>query len=107
MASSEAGGEVQASPQQIAVASSQIDGAMDELHRQFNRLVEEHDRVVGASWKGKASDYFTKGWDLWADGFKDLEGLMNDLTASLREAGQGYERAEAANTNEFDRRLRL
>ncbi|MDL9944573.1 WXG100 family type VII secretion target [Gordonia sp. ABSL11-1] len=57
-----AGGEVHASPPQIAAAANQIDGTMDELRRQFNKLVDEHDRVVGASWKGKASDYFTKVW---------------------------------------------
>lgn len=88
-----------AAPVELQVCGSMLGQIGKDLHTEMGMLQREMDALLTGGWRGPAATGFTKGWELWQQGARDVLDALQVMGRLLGETGQDYQRTDTSSAD--------
>ncbi|EFV15053.1 WXG100 family type VII secretion target [Segniliparus rugosus] len=91
------GGQVTASPEQIAATGKFAAAKAEEIESGVNGFASEVEEFCGSGWQGQASDAFKPPFDEWKAAMLDIGKALQSTSERLMSASHEYAQRETEN----------
>jgi WXG100 family type VII secretion target len=88
-----------AEPVELQVCGSMLGQIHEDLHTEIDVLQRDMDALLTGGWRGQAATGFTKGWELWLQGSRDVLDALQAMGRLLGETGRDYQRTDTSSAD--------